>query len=217
MKINKYIALTIFLGIVLALAVASQLAITPIQNPDVYVDSKVTSINPKLSVEAKSDCVRTYFNQTEIVYAYIQRMRDTYGTCFNPTNQSNYACVNGTETYQSYEPIGTQIVLENTSTCTPRSFVVSMADKGKKEVDYSSWGVCVQSVENDCVAVYCGTLEGGSAWNGVFNGCDGGKSCEKFLFCKDGYKVLYKASREDFVEWDPTFKLNKLDLMGVGK
>lgn len=71
--------------------------------------------------------------------------------------------------------------------------------------------------ENDCVAVLCGTLEGGRAWNGIFNGCDGGKSCQKFLFCEDGVQVLYKAAREDFVEHDPTFKLDKLAYEEVEK
>ena len=54
MRINKYIGIGIFLSLVLAFTAASQLAITPVQNPDAYVVSNVTPINSKLSVDAKS-------------------------------------------------------------------------------------------------------------------------------------------------------------------
>lgn len=220
MRISKAIVLGLFVVVLVALAVASQISQVEISNPNAYVDSIATSVNSKLSVEEKSDCIRSYYNKTEAIYGYAPRTRDTYGTCYNPSNQSNYVCVNGTETYQNYEAIGTRIVLTNTSSCTPHSFVVSISKNGgieKKEIDFSSWGVCLQETENNCVAIICGTLEGGSAWNGVFNGCDGGKSCEKFLFCEDGVKVLYKAARKDFVEHDPTFKLSKLAYKEVGK
>ncbi len=196
MKINKMIVLAVFSISLLALIVASQIPQRGIIN-----------------VEEKQDCTTTYSNQTENVYGYITRTRDTYGTCFNEANQSYYACVNGTESYQSYEVTGTQLILRNITDCRINSFVVSIP-KGvvteRKEVDFSSWGVCIQTAENNCVAVICGSQHGGSAVNGVFNGCDGGKSCQKFLFCQDGVKVLYKASRNGFVEQDPTFHLSKL-------
>ena len=137
-----------------------------------------------------------------------------------PVNLSNSTCINGTENYQSYETIGTGIFLRNNTKCTAKSFVVSTQKNCRtesKEVDFSSWGTCIQELENDCVALLCGTLKGGSARNGVFNGCDGGKSCQKFLFCEDGTKVLYKSASEEFVLQDPTFYIEKLDFREVGK
>ena len=110
--------------------------------------------------------------------------------------------------------------MRNTTNCSPKSYIVSVI-KGsvteKREVDFSNWGVCVQSTENNCVAITCGSQHGGSAVNGIFNGCDGGKSCQKFLFCQDEIKVLYKASRDDFVNEDPTFHLSPLAYREVTK
>lgn len=204
MKINKYLVMAILLISVFAFVASSQ------------VSQEATSI----TTDAIQDCNVDYYNSTENVYGNVSRVRPTYGKCFNSLNQSYNSCINGTESYQSYEPIGTATFLRNTSQCNTKSFVVSLA-KGsqvvKKEVDFSRWGVCVQEQEDNCVAILCGTLEGGSARNGIFNGCDGGKSCQKFLFCPAGIKVLYKASRYEFVEDDPTFYLSKLELKGVAK
>ena len=202
MKISKYLVLAIFLISLLAFTVTSQI-------------SQIS-----ITAEEKQNCAVTYYNQTENVYGYATKTRDTYGTCFNTANQSNYACVNGTESYQSYEVVGSQVLLKNNTECRTNSFVVSTT-KGviteKKEIDFSAWGVCVNSTENGCLAITCGSLQGGSARNGIFNGCDGGKSCQKFLFCQDGTKVLYKGAKSDFNVEDPTFHLSQLNLKEVAK
>ncbi len=214
MRINKYIVLALILFVLLSILALSQIEIS---DPDSYSESKFTNVNDKIEVEEKQDCYVSFYNSTQDVYGYVTRVRDTYGTCFNPANQSNYTCVTGTEEYQNYEITGTIPVVKNTTNCRPRSFVVSVNGE-RKEIDFYGWGVCIQEVENNCLAVICGTLSGGSAWNGQFIGCDNGKSCQKFLFCEDGTtKALYKASREDFVEEDPTFQLTKLELKGVGR
>ncbi|HLC60873.1 MAG TPA: hypothetical protein VJJ52_05590 [Candidatus Nanoarchaeia archaeon] len=222
MRINKTaVVIGILLTLILAFTAASQISFSDIPLPDNHFkNSKISVVNEKLSVEEKQDCEITYFNQSEPIYGNVTRIRDVYVPCVDPINLSNSTCVNGTESYQSYEQVGAGIFLRNTTKCTSGSFVVSVSKNGnteKKEIDFSSWGVCVQEKENDCIAVLCGNLEGGSARNGIFNGCDGGKSCEKFLFCEDGVKVFYKAARENFVEHDPTFKLDKLAYKEVSK
>lgn len=222
MKINKTVFLVMSLVLIAlsALIVLSQIPASA-TDTNTFSTSKIVNINDKISLEEKQDCEIDYYNATEDVYGYVTRTRDTYGTCFNPANQSYHTCINSSEPYQNYEYLGTKTVLKNTTTCHSKSFTVSV-NKGalieKKEIDFYSWGVCVQSTENGCLAITCGTLKGGSARNGIFNGCDGGKSCQKFLFCDDGTtKVLYKASREGFTEEDPTFYLSKLEVKEVGR
>jgi len=223
MKINKSIVLVLFLITLLALTVASQI-------------SQVTNA---ISIEEAKNCNTIFYNENQDVYGYVTRERNVYGNCLYYNNFTNclnisgpntacsiqqrvfnVSCITGKEAYQSYEVIGTEQVLKNTTNCYTKSFVVTVV-KGPvteiKEVDFLSWGICVNSTENGCLAITCGTLKGGSARNGIFNGCDGGKSCQKFLFCEDGTKVLYKASRNDFVQQDPTFHISPLAYKEVGK
>lgn len=197
-------------ALVLAMLIIGLLAVT--------VTSQISQNS--ISSEEKQDCTITFYNETQKTYGNVTRTRDTYGVCFNPSNQSNYLCVNGTESYQNYEVINTNIVLNNTTSCKTYSYLVSITqglETKKKEVDFSNWGVCVNSTEDNCLVITCGTLKGGSARNGIFNGCDGGKSCQKFVFCLDNTQVLYKAARGNFVREDPTFQLDKLAYKEVGQ
>jgi len=220
MKVNKVVVVILFVVSIVALAAISQISELKTEFPESETRSKFTQATDKISVDEIQDCTITYYNATRGVYGYVTRVRDINDTCFDSINQVNYTCAKGSEQYQSYEFLGTEVVLKNDTDCRTKSFVISI-DKGvvidKKEVDFSSWGICINSTENNCVAITCGTLRGGSARNGIFNGCDGGKSCQKFLFCPDSIKVHFKASRSDFVEEDPTFRLNKLEYKEVGR
>lgn len=203
MKINKIVVSTIFVVSLVALIVASQI-------------SQVTST---ISVEEAKTCNTVFYDDVQPIYGtcvdYIN-----YTLCLNTSGLNTDCSLKQTQKNFNCKT-GELVIKRNLTECKPlNKFIVSI-DKGsfveKKEIDFSSWGVCVQSVENDCIAITCGSQHGGSAVNGVFNGCDGGKSCQKFLFCQDGSKVLYKASREDFVEEDPTFHLSKLAYKEVTK
>ncbi len=218
MKINKYLVLSLFLISLAAFTAASQI-----------------SQSNSISVEQTQDCATTYYKVTENVFENITRERNVHGNCLfyynstlclNTTGSNtdcsphqiifNFSCVTGTENYQSNEVTGTNVVTRNTTNCSPKSFIVSVNNQ-RKEIDFSSWGACIQSNENSCIAVICGSNKGGGAVNGVFNGCDGGKSCEKFLFCQDRTEVYYKASGKGFVPYDPTFHLSPLSYMEVGQ
>lgn len=224
MIIKKSIVLVILLVSFLTLAATSQ----------------ISQVTDTISLEESKSCNTIFYNETENVFGYVTREMYVYNNCIyyynytHCTNSSgpntdcsvqqisyNQSCLVGIEQFQNYEKTGTANVLKNRTECKPlNKFVVTM-NKGsvteKKEVDFSSWGVCINTTEDGCLAITCGTLQGGSARNGIFNGCDGGKSCQKFLFCPEGIKVLYKASRNDFVPYDPTFHLSPLALKGVGK
>ena len=204
MKTKKHTILVI----VLALVSISLIAIT--------ATSQLQSSS--VSFEEKQNCNTFYYTEKEDTYTDVTRERKTFGNCFNENNNSNYICETGTETYLSHERTGQTDVQKSREECKPNKIVITtnkLLSTEKKEIDFSSYGVCVQENENGCIAVICGTLKGGSARNGIFNGCDGGKQCQKFLFCEDGDRVLFKGSLGSFVEDDPTFRLPKLQLKKV--
>ena len=203
MKINKSLVLAIFLISALAITVASQI-------------SQVTNA---VSVEEVKACTTSFYDEIQNIYGNCVYYQN-YTSCLN-TSGSNTDCSLMQDSRTLNCKTGELIIKKNSTECQPPTKFIVSINKGsvteKKEVDFSSWGVCVNTTENNCLAITCGTLKGGSARNGVFNGCDGGKSCQKFLFCGDGTKVLYKASRNGFAEEDPTFRLSPLAVKGVGE
>ncbi len=223
MKLNKTISLILFIALfiisVLAIAVSSE---TVQWDPyDEFTRVQKTPVNDKISIEVPQDCIRQLYETTEPVYDWVTKERQKQVVCYDATNDTYTLCNNGTESYQAFEIVSFKPTLANRTACSDRGeFVVAINGGGyvtKKRVDFSNWGVCVQSSEGDCLVLLCGTLAGGSARNGVFNGCDGGKSCQKFTFCEDGTRVQYKAAESDFVDEDPTFMLQKLEIKEVGK
>ena len=111
-------------------------------------------------------------------------------------------------------------VKNNRTECNPQNKLVISIDKGisiaKQEIDFSQWGACIYNSENNCLIVTCQSIYDG-ANDGNFHGCEGGTSCQRFEICKDGIRTFYKNSRSDFVEYDPTFHLPKLEIKEVGK
>ena len=203
MQISKYIVLSLFVISLLALIVASQI-------------SQVTS---RISVEDVKTCTTNSYDEVQPIF----------GTCINYYNYTSCLNTSGPNKDCSLQQsqknftckTGEFVVNKNSTDCKPlNKFIVSI-DKlsviEKKEIDFSSWGVCINSTENNCLTITCGSQHGGSAVNGIFNGCDGGKSCQKFLFCQDGIKVLQKAARENFVGYDPTYRLPELAMKEVGQ
>lgn len=202
MNTIKSIALAILLISLFALTVLSQ-------------------INPPTTISFNDNKVCNTITYNEL--------QDSYGNCFYYYNYTsclntsgpNTACSLNQIQYNFTCKIGEINILKNKTECTyPKKFTIDVnnAISSKKyDIDFSSFGVCINTTENNCLAITCGSLHGGSARNGIFNGCDGGKSCQKFLFCEDDIRTLYKASRDDFVAEDPTYKLSKLAYKEVGK
>lgn len=200
MKINKVIVLVLVIC-ALAFAVTSQ------------------SPQSKISVEELKACSTNFYDEVQAIFIGCIHYYN-YTHCLNSSGP-NSDCLLQQNQINSSCRTGETIVTKNSTECKSLGkFIVSFDHDSsiqKKEVDFSNWGVCVSSTENGCLIITCGTLKGGSARNGVFNGCDGGKACQKFLFCQDGIKILQKASRKDFVEADPTYNLPELAVKGVGQ
>lgn len=204
---------------VLAVVMAVLLSITALsQAPITNVISKISQVTPTISLNETETCTTSFYNEIEGVYGRCTHYFNST-SCLNTTGP-NTGCSVAQEVTNFSCKTGEVTVTKNITECKSNDKFIISIDKGiaiKKEVDFSNWGVCINTTENGCLAITCGTLKGGSARNGVFNGCDGGKSCQKFFFCDDSTKVLYKASRNDFVEYDPTFQLNSLAVKEVGQ
>ena len=100
------------------------------------------------------------------------------------------------------------------SKCKTTVYIISINKQfttQKKQIDFSDWGPCIHEESNGCIIVTCVSRYDG-AHNGQFTDCRGGKTCQRFEFCQDKVRVLYKNSRDDFVENDPTFFNKKLEL-----
>jgi len=201
----------ISISVVLLVLLISLLALT--------VSSQISQVTNAVSIEDVKTCNTIFYDELQPIYENCIYYHN-YTSCLN-TSGSNTDCSLKQDTRTIECKTGEITLNKNKTNCQPvTKFVISISKDTltqKKEIDFSSWGVCINTTENSCLAVTCGTLAGGSARNGIFNGCDGGKSCQKFLFCQDSIKTLYKASRSDFVEYDPTFHLSILAVNEVGQ
>ena len=202
MKISKTIALVMFSIALLALAVASQ----------------ISQVTDKISVEEVKTCNTVFYDEVQNIYGKCIYYYN-YTSCLN-TSGKNTDCSINQKAFNFTCKTGEVIVNKNKTDCQPPSKFIVFVTKGtateKKEIDFSSWGPCIYSTENSCLIVTCQSIYDG-ANDGQFHGCKGGTSCQKFQICDDKIKVFYKNSREDFVEYDPTFYLSKLALKEVTK
>lgn len=208
-KVNLFI--TIF-ALVILLSAAAIGQITP--NPLTRIITKNGQITPTISLEQNDVCVTKFYDDEQEIYGTCVYYTN-YTSCLN-TSGPNTAC-SVQQSTKNYEcKTGKTTLTKNRTECRANDYVISI-DKGaatlKKQIDHSDWGPCVHSQENiagsSCLVVTCVSLYDG-AHRGQFTDCNGGKSCQRFEICDNSIKTLYKNSRDDFVEEDPTFYLNKL-------
>lgn len=216
MRINKYLVLAIVLISLLSIAAASQISDT--SGAQFYPSLKTTKATDKIDFGNLQDCKTISYNETQDVYGNVTKYG--YTRCLNPSNQSYYDCLNESDTYQSYEVIGRTTIPKTREECVDKNaFQISIKRKNEiinKEIDFSGWGACIHETKDNCLIVTCVSLYDG-AHNGKFTNCNGGKSCQRFEICENSIETYYKNSREDFVEYDPTFFLNKLEMAEVAK
>ena len=182
------------------------------------VKSNLFQAGSAISLENPEDCTIEFYDVTEPVYGTCQRYND-YELCLNtsgPNTQCsmkhdiiNYSCETGQKT-----------ITKNNTNCEERKKYTINIDKGasteKKELDFSEWGACKYEEGNGCLIVTC-SPHGDGTYKGKFTNCKSGKSCQRFEICDGSIKVLYKNSRNDFVEHDPSFRRPKLQLKEVQK
>lgn len=201
MKINKAVVLVIFLVSLLAITVASQ------------IPQAAT-----ISVEEAKACNTIFYDDIQSVYGNCIDYYN-YTDCLNSTGP-NTAC-SLKQIQRSFRcKTGEIAVRKNSTVCNPLNKFTIIVARGsvteKKEIDFSSWGACIYNNQNNCLVVTCQSRYDG-ANDGQFHGCTSGTSCQKFEICESKVKVSYKNSRNDFVEEDPTFRLDKLGYREVTK
>ena len=180
--------------------------------------SQISQLTPNISLEEKSTCNIVYINNTQFIY----------GTCnyyYNYTYCSNVSGPNtGCSLQQQINNLscknGEQIINVNETICKPNNeFIITINQNNailKKQIDFSDWGACIYNEENNCLIVTCQSIYDG-ANDGKFHGCKSGTSCQKFEICENSVRTFYKNSKNEFVQEDPTFHLNKLPLKEVGQ
>ncbi len=211
MKKLRIASIGIAIAILLSLMVFSQLSPLP------YSESSVEQVTPEITLETREDCVATFFNATENVYGSCNSYHN-YTSCSNSSGP-NTACL-GTQSISIFQCMtGEQEVEWNQTICTPQKKFYVEVDEGnglsQKEFDYSDFGPCIRETENDCLVITCVSNDDG-AFKGQFTDCNFGKSCQKTVICKNGVKIYYKDARNEFVEEDPTFVIEKMQLTEVG-
>lgn len=182
------------------------------------VSSQIYQVTNTITIEEPKTCNIIFYDE----------FQEIYGTCTDYYNYTYCLNISGPNTDCSLKQTqnsfkcktGELVIKKNSTECKPLNKFIILVNKGsvteKKEIDFSNWGACIYSNENNCLIVTCVSNEDG-AFKGQFTDCKGGKSCQKFQICKDGIKVFYKNSREDFVEQDPTFHLSQLAYKEVGQ
>lgn len=210
MKINKLIVLTILLISLLSIVALSQFA------PISKIVSKTNQVTPSINLEQKESCITTFYDEVQDVYGNCIYYHN-YTSCLN-TSGTNTDCSLKQDTRSFTCKTGEVTITNNKTECKVNEYIISI-NKGtavlKKQIDFSDWGPCVYNVENSCLIVTCVSLYDG-AHKGQYTDCNGGKSCQRFEICDNSIKTLYKNSREDFIEEDPTFYLNRLSIREVG-
>lgn len=210
-KINVFV-ITLVMAILLSITALSQLS--PITN----IVSKITQATPAISLEEKETCTTTFYDEVQDIYGNCIYYHN-YTSCLNTSGENTYCSLK--QTTRNFQcKTGEVTVAKNSTECKPNDKFVISINQGtatlKKQIDYSEWGPCIHSQENNCLIVTCVSNDDG-AFKGQFTDCKGGKSCQRFEICDNSIKTFYKNSREGFAEDDPSFYLNKLPLAEVAK
>ncbi len=208
---KKAVAIGLAITILLSVIAFSQLA------PVTTTRSSVEQVTPKITLETKNDCTTESYEE----------MRDIIGTCTYFSNYTsclntsgpNTACSQQQSTRSFSCKTGQQLVQKNKTSCFPQQKffieVTNIKKVSKKELDFSSFGPCIRETENNCLVITCVSSEDG-AFKGQFTDCNSGKSCQKTVICEDSAKIYYKNAHDGFVEEDPTFFVEKMQLKEVG-
>jgi len=209
-KINIFV-LVVVIVVVLSVTALSQLS------PITKIVSNVNQITSTISLEQKETCTTKFYDEMKNVYGDCVNYYDTT-LCLNTSGPNTDCSVKQEETVYKCKT-GETTVTKSITECRLDEFIISI-DQGvavaKKSIDFSDWGPCIYEEQNSCLIVTCVSLYDG-AHKGQFTDCNGGKSCQRFEICDDSVKTLYKNSREDFVEDDPSFHLDKLAIQEVSE
>ncbi len=210
-KINIFVVIFVTV-ILLSIIVLSQL------EPITSIITSKSQITPTISLEEKETCTVEFYDEVQEIYGTCIYYSN-YTSCLNTTGP-NTDCSLKQDTRDFQCKTGEVIVNKERTECKPNNEFIISIDKDtttlKKQIDFSDWGPCVYEEENNCLIVTCVSNDDG-AFKGQFTDCKGGKSCQRFEICDNSIKTLYKNSREDFVEYDPSFYLNKLSIKEVGE
>lgn len=167
-------------------------------------------INEKISLDEKETCKNVTYEEVESVFG---ECSENYNHCLN-TSGPNTGCSLASKNWTC--KTGTQNVQKQKKECISQNKYEIDVKGVKKELDHVDFGPCAHEEQAGCLIVTCVSEEDG-AHNGEFVGCHSGMSCQKFEICENSIKSYVRNSRDDFVESDASFYLEKMKLKGVGQ
>jgi len=208
MNKNHTIALAIFFLLVLSITAFSY--------------SKINQVTDDISLEEIKDCETIWWNEPGHWYGNcyqyynaticVESLDDIpNGTdyYYNETNEKN--CYFGQESYEYLCVAGTKNNFKSKEVCKEREYKVSVEEPSETKnykLSYGDWGKCSYETEGETVVITCDSRFDGNN-DGI---CSSGESCTQFRVTKGNIQTLIKNSRDDFVENDKSFFLEKLKM-----
>jgi len=169
----------------------------------VLITTAIAQTN-KISLAEVKDCKTVEWETEEPVY----------GTCTQETLQTvctdepkNESCQQQTLSQEYSCQTGTKTVEHSEEVCEPKAIEITkefndvITEKGR--INFKEWGKCSYEKEE----IICDSKFDGNN-DGI---CQSGESCIKFVITANGVKRYVKNSRDDFVEEDSSFFLEKLE------
>ncbi|MCK5282921.1 MAG: hypothetical protein KAK00_05925 [Nanoarchaeota archaeon] len=170
--------------------------------------SNKISLTDDISIEDVKDCETVYWNEEEPVYGTCTYSH-TFEVCDDePLNES---CTIKEEIYDYRCQKGTETVQKSREVCKDKEILLTvdkLTGTENYKLEYAGWGKCSYETEGETAVITCDSRYDGNN-DGI---CKPGESCIQFRVTKDGIQRLVKNSRNDFVEEDNTFFLEKLEM-----
>lgn len=176
-----------------------------------YSVSKITKVTEDISLEEIKDCETVYWNETENVYGTCTSYYNTT-VCTDPP--LNTSCYIEEKSYDYRCKTGEKTIQKSREECMDKEMQVTIDKLTKAEkykLEYGEWGKCSYSTEGETLVITCDSKYDGNN-DGI---CKSGESCIQFRITKDSIQRSMKNSRDNFVEDDNTFFLEKLSMEEV--
>jgi hypothetical protein len=172
-----------------------------------YTMTNPVQINNDISLEQVRDCETIYWNETEKISGNCSSTY-TQTICDEPFNVS---CRHEEKSYTYACEKDANVVEKSKEVCIDKGmdvYVEKLLKENKYSLDYSDWGKCSYTPSDDSLVIICDSKNDGNA-DGM---CQPGESCISFIVTKNNIVRMFKNSRNDFVESDPTFYQEKIDM-----
>jgi hypothetical protein len=191
-----------------------------------YSLTKTTQVTDDISLDEIKDCHNVTWNDPKPWFGNCTRVYneticlegeetapDGVSTFFNSSIEKECYLDEKETAYRC--KVGEISDWQSKQVCKEKEFKLTVDDGlSEKEysINYEGWGKCSYDVEGETVVITCDSRFDGNN-DGI---CTSGESCMQYRVTKGSIQTLMKNSRDDFVESDDSFFLEKLKVEEVG-